>query len=65
MLFRVPGAFLQVVYDGANNGLNGNYAMGASTVDGTSSDQTLAGGRIFRTAPSFAVISTSGGTILR
>ncbi|MEK7463440.1 MAG: hypothetical protein AAB621_03725, partial [Patescibacteria group bacterium] len=57
-----PGAFLQVVYDGDNNGLNGNYAMGASTVDGTSSDQTLAGGRIYRNVPSFAVTSASGGT---
>ncbi|MDO8443021.1 MAG: peptidoglycan-binding protein [bacterium] len=57
-----PGAFLQVLYDGDNNGLNGNYAMGATTVSGTSADQTLAGGRIFRNVPSFAVTSTSGGT---
>lgn len=53
-----PGAFLQIAYDGDNNGLNGNYAMGASTVNGTNADVTLNGGRIFRNIPTFADTST-------
>ncbi|MBU4348178.1 peptidoglycan-binding protein [Patescibacteria group bacterium] len=54
------GSLLQIEYDGDNNGLNGNYAMGVGTVSGTSADQALNGGRIFRNAPSIAVTSTGG-----
>ena len=59
-----PGAFVQVNYDGSNNGLNGNYATGASsnaTVSGgTTSDVTTNGVRVFRTVPTIAVVSTGG-----
>jgi len=50
-----PGQFIQVDYDGNNNGLNGNYATGAqsrATISGgTTSDVTTNGMRIFRTLP--------------
>lgn len=57
-----PGAFLQVNYDGDNNGLNGNYATGVSsgqTISGTSADQTTNGLRTFRTVPTVADATTN------
>ena len=61
-----PGALLSVSYNGANSGINGNYATGVSSQvtisGGTSSEVTSNGLRIFRTLPSIAVTST-GGTL--
>lgn len=60
-----PGAFVVVNYDGDNNGINGNYGVGASSgtnVSGSSSDTSTPGLRVFRTVPTVAVTST-GGTL--
>ncbi|MBI1998719.1 MAG: hypothetical protein HYS73_00065 [Parcubacteria group bacterium] len=49
-----PGAFVQIEYDGDNNGLNGNYANGVgsgATISGTSGDVSPVGVRIFRSYP--------------
>ncbi len=59
------GAFLAVNYDGNNNGLNGNYATGASsgvTINGTSASVSTNGVRVFRNVPQFEMIS-NGGTL--
>jgi len=56
-----PGALMQVSYDGNNNGLSGNYAMGSGVVNGaTLTDQAFNGVRIFRNVPSITVTSTGG-----
>ena len=61
-----PGAFISVDYDGDNVGIDGNYALGASSQSnvssGTTADVTTSGARIFRTVPSIAVIG-NGGTL--
>ncbi len=57
-----PGAFVQVNYDGNNNGLNGNYVTGVAsgqTINGTSADQTTNGVRTFRTLPTLADATTN------
>lgn len=63
-----PGAFLSVTYDGDNVGNNGNYATGVSSQatisSGTTADVTTNGTRIFRTVPSIAVTSVSGGGLV-
>ncbi|MBI3075293.1 MAG: hypothetical protein HYY92_03750 [Parcubacteria group bacterium] len=46
-----PGQFLQIEYDGNNNGLNGNYANGVGsgvTINGSSGDIAPVGVKIFR-----------------
>ncbi|MEK7531318.1 MAG: hypothetical protein AAB545_00060, partial [Patescibacteria group bacterium] len=61
-----PGAFLAITYDGDNVGVNGNYALGASSQSnissGTTADVTTNGTRIFRVVPTIAITS-SGGTL--
>ena len=57
-----PGAFLVVNYDGNNNGINGNYSTGAdsgATISGSSADVTTNGGRIYRTTPTIADVTTT------
>ena len=50
------GAFLAVSYDGNNNGINGNYAIGGGgNVSGTSGDVTTNGIRIFRNVPTITI----------
>ena len=49
-----PGQFIQIRYDGDNNGLNGNYARGAgsgATINGSSADASPEGVRIFANYP--------------
>jgi hypothetical protein len=61
-----PGTFVTVAYDGDNNGLNGNYAVGASsgsTIAGSSADISTAGLRVFRTVPTIAVTSNGGSLV--
>lgn len=62
-----PGAFLRVDYDGDNNGINGNYGVGAlsgTNVSGpAASDTTVDGLRIFRTVPTIAVTSNGGNLV--
>lgn len=57
---QTSGDLLRLAYDGDSNGLaNGNYGKGVSsgqTIDGTSSDITATGIRIFKAYPSFAHI---------
>lgn len=59
-----PGAFISIDYDGDNVGINGNYALGASSQSnvssGTTADVATNGARIFRTVPSVAVTSNGG-----
>ena len=59
-----PGAFLQVNYDGNNNGTTGNYGTGYTTINGSSADQSTNGLRIFRSIPTVAVTSSSCTTCL-
>ncbi|MEK7649482.1 MAG: peptidoglycan-binding domain-containing protein [Patescibacteria group bacterium] len=50
-----PGAFIQINYDGDNNGIDGNYARGLSSgniVFGNSPDRRAQGVRVFRSVPS-------------
>ena len=62
-----PGAFISVTYDGDNVGVNGNYALGASSQSnissGTTADVTTNGMRIFRTVPTIAVTSNGGSLV--
>jgi len=62
----LPGTNLVVKYDGFVNGLNGNYAVGASsgtTIPGTAATTTSSGLRVYRTVPTLAVTS-NGGTLV-
>ena len=65
-----PGQFLQIDYDGDNNGLNGNYAYGVgsgATISGTAGDVAVTGVRVFANYPSItdatAVTALQTGTL--
>ncbi len=56
------GAFLEVNYDGDNNGLNGNYGTGVAsgtTISPSSSDTDTNGLRVFRSVPTVEDVTTS------
>ncbi len=60
----VPGSYVVVSYDGSNNGINGNYGVGAlsgtNISGGTTTDVSPDGIRIVRTVPTVAVTSNGG-----
>lgn len=60
----VPGSYVVVSYDGSNNGINGNYGVGAlsgtNISGGTTTDVSPDGLRIVRTVPTVAVTSNGG-----
>lgn len=58
-----PGALISVDYDGDKNGQDGNYGVGKHSgvvVNGSSSDTSNAGVRIFSNVPRIEVISNGG-----
>lgn len=60
------GDLLVVDYDGDNNGLNGNYGVGASsgsTVTPSSADTASAGVRIMKAYPVFAKVAVPSNTL--
>lgn len=57
-----PGAFIQINYDGNNNGLNGNYVTGVDsgvTVSGDTADVSTNGLRVFRSMPTVEDVTTT------
>ncbi|MBI4065711.1 hypothetical protein HY412_00765 [Candidatus Kaiserbacteria bacterium] len=57
-----PGAFVQVDYEGDNNGLNGNYANGVgsgATISGTSGDIATVGVKVFRSYPTVEDVTST------
>ncbi|HCB35209.1 MAG TPA: hypothetical protein DEP25_01055, partial [Candidatus Taylorbacteria bacterium] len=61
------GAFLSVTYDGANTGVNGNYATGldsGANVSGYTTDVTTNGVRVFKNVPTVRVTNLGANSLV-